>query len=115
MVKSLGADHVVDYTKDDFSKLGQTFNVIFDAVGKISMNSIKNSLAENGIYLTVQTSTSEKMEDFIFLRRLLEEGEIKPVIDKRYPLEQAVEAHHYVEKGHKKGNVVITVDHSMMS
>jgi NADPH:quinone reductase-like Zn-dependent oxidoreductase len=115
LVKSLGADYVIDYNKVDFTKLGQTYHVIFDAVGKVSASQSKNSLVENGTYLTVQSSTREKEEDLIFLRRLLEEGEIKPVIDKRYPLEQTVEAHRYVEKGHKSGNVVITIDHSMVN
>ena len=82
---------------------------VFDAVGKTSDSSATRSLATNGVYLTVKGSTKEKAENLVFLRERLEAGEIRPVIDRRYPLEQIPEAHRYVEKGHKKGNVVITV------
>lgn len=109
MVKSIGADHLIDYRKEEFTQNGKIYDVIFDAVGKISSSRSKGSLAENGIYLTVQTSTSEKMADLLFLKELLEEGRIKPFIDKRYPLAETAEAHRYVEQGHKSGNVVITI------
>ena len=138
MVKSIGASHVFDYTKEDFTRAGQTYDIIFDTVGKISFSSCKNTLKQKGIFLeagigmgifrhvlwtsifgskkariaaTGLRSPKERTKDLIFLKELLEAGTIKPVVDKSYPLEQIVEAHRYVDKGHKKGNVVIMVDH----
>ena len=111
-VKSLGADQVIDYTKEVFTKSDLTYDVIFDAVGKTSASQCKNKLNENGIFLTVQSSTKENLDDFLLLKELLKAGKIKPVIDKRYPLEQVAEAHRYVENGHKRGNVVITMSPS---
>jgi len=108
LVKSLGADQVIDYTQEDFTTNGQTYDLIFDAVGKSSLSQVKGSLKENGTYLSIRSSTSEKLENLLFLKELIEAGKIKPVIDRCYPLEQVAEAHRYVEGGHKKGNVVIT-------
>jgi NADPH:quinone reductase-like Zn-dependent oxidoreductase len=109
LVRSLGADEVVDYTKQDFTEAGQIYDIIFDAVGKGSPRRDRRVLAENGSYVSVRSSTKEKTKDLLVLRDLLEAGEVKAVIDRRYSLEQIPEAHRYVEKGHKRGNVVITV------
>ena len=111
LTSSLGADKVIDYTREDFSRTGESFDVVFDAVGKISSSRAKQCLKKNGKYLTVKSPTSEKIENLILLKKLIEAGKIRAVIDRRYPLEETAEAHRYVEKGHKKGNVVITVGH----
>ena len=134
MLRSIGADQVIDYTQEDFTKSGETYDVIFDVVGKSSFSGSIRSLKQNGRYLlanpglsqmvrglwtTMRSSkkvifgaASQKTEDLIFLKELIEAGKIKSVIDRRYPLEQTAEAHRYVETGQKKGNVVITLEHN---
>jgi NADPH:quinone reductase-like Zn-dependent oxidoreductase len=109
MVKSLGADHVIDYINENFAELGEFYDVIFDAVGKISRSFSKAALKDKGTYLSVSSPTSEKTEYLLFLRERIEAGEIKPFIDRRYSLDQVAEAHRYAETGRKRGNVVITV------
>jgi NADPH:quinone reductase-like Zn-dependent oxidoreductase len=111
LVRSLGAAQVIDYTEEDFTRRGETYDVIFDAVGKLPASRGKRALNEGGVYLSVRSPTSEKPENLLYLKELVEAGEIRPVIDRRYRLEQIAEAHRYVEKGHKRGNVVITVAH----
>jgi NADPH:quinone reductase-like Zn-dependent oxidoreductase len=110
LVRSLGADEIVDYTVQDFTEASQVYDIIFDAVGKGSPGRAKRALAESGSYVSVRSSTAkERAEELLVVRDLLEVGEVKAVIDRRYPLEQIPEAHRYVEKGHKRGSAVITV------
>ena len=132
LVKSLGAHKVIDYTKEDFSQNGETYDVIFDTVGKSSFSRSKRSLKKKGFYLLANPGLSQtvrglwtsmtsdkkviialasyRTEDLIFLKELIEAGKIKSVIDRRYSLEEIPEAHKYVEKGHKTGSVVITFE-----
>jgi NADPH:quinone reductase-like Zn-dependent oxidoreductase len=134
-VKSLGADQVIDYTKEDFTQNGETYDLIFDILGKSSFSWVKGSLKENGRYLLASfkmrplvqmlwtsMSGSKRVicaiapgstEDLISVKELIEAGTIKSVIDRSFPLEQTAEAHRYVEEGHKKGQVVITVEHNI--
>jgi NADPH:quinone reductase-like Zn-dependent oxidoreductase len=112
LVKSLGVDRVIDYTKVDPFEKGTLYDVIFDAVGKTSHSHYRDSLTPNGAYVSVAKGTvKERAEDLAFLRELIKAGKMKPVIDRGYLFEQIAEAHRYVERGHKKGNVVITVHH----
>ena len=97
LVKSLGADKVIDYTEEDFTKSGETYDFIFDAVGKISGPRGKRPLKKRGIFLSALGSASPKTEDLIFLKELIEAGKIKSVIDRTYPLEQIAEPHSYVD------------------
>jgi len=135
VMKSIGADNVIDYTKEEFNKNGETYDVIFDIIGKSSFSSCIGSLNKNGIYLIANPKmvlinrekraakksdkkyisgnmdkTKERTEQLKFLKELIEAGKIKSVIDRRYPLEKTAEAHSYVEKGEKTGNVVITLE-----
>jgi len=112
MAKSLGADQVIDYTKEDFAQSGATYDVIFDAVGKATREQCQSGLKKGGVYLNVMKDEGDiSTEALVYLRELIEAGEMKSVIDRHYSLEQIVEAHRYVDEGHKKGNVVVTVDH----
>jgi NADPH:quinone reductase-like Zn-dependent oxidoreductase len=137
LVRSLGASRVVDYTREDFTRQGHTYDLIFDAVGKLSFSQCWERLAKDGVYLTVVPGPGvllrglwaslaggrqarfaatglrparKKAEDLRYLKELIEAGRFRPVIDRHYPLEQIAAAHHYVKGGHKKGNVVITID-----
>jgi 2-desacetyl-2-hydroxyethyl bacteriochlorophyllide A dehydrogenase len=134
MLRSIGADQVIDYTQEDFTKSGEIYDVIFDVVGTISISRSARSLSQNGTYLlanprmsqmagglwtrmtspkkVVMKAASGTTDDLIFLKELIEQGKIKSVIDRTYPLEQIAEAHRYVEKGGKQGNLVITVEHA---
>jgi NADPH:quinone reductase-like Zn-dependent oxidoreductase len=131
MLRSIGADQVIDYTKEDFTQNGQIYDVIFDVVGKSPFWRSIRSLKEDGIYLIANPTpikmilgaiasrigsrkvilemTKQSTEDLIYLRELIEKGELKTIIDRSYPLEQTADAHRYVETGQKKGNVVISV------
>ena len=130
MMKSIGADNVINYTIEDFTKSGETYDVIFDVIGKSSFSGSVRLLKENGIFLLANAGGGKvrklltsgqkiitgkgliyKIEDLNFLRELIEAGKIKSAIDRSYPLEQIPEAHSYVDKGQKTGNVVITVEH----
>lgn len=113
MVKSLGADHVIDYTKEDFSSSKAQYDVIFDTLAKFQKSQYSKVLAPNGNFVTMaKLDTKESMENLVFIKELIEAGEIKAFIDRCYPLEEMVEAHRYVDSGRKKGNVVITVEHN---
>lgn len=133
LVKSLGADKAIDYTKEDFTQSGQTYDIIFDAVGKLSFSRCKRALTKTGIYLSTAPQLSlvlqmlwtsrskgkkaifataglmQNKANLYFLKELFEAGKLRAVIDKRYPIAQIAEAHSYVDKGHKKGNVVVTI------
>jgi len=112
LVRSLGADRAIDYTQQDFTEGDETYDVVFDAVGKLASSRAKRSLRKTGVYLNVNRDSGSgggSPEDLVFLKGLIETGKVRAVIDRRYPLEEIVEAHTYVEKGHKRGHVVVTV------
>jgi NADPH:quinone reductase-like Zn-dependent oxidoreductase len=109
LVKSLGADSVIDYTKEDFTKSGIRFDIIFDAVGKTSESACKKLLNPKGKYVTVAGSAGKNSNDLLSLKELIESGKLRTVIDRRYTLDQIREAHAYVESFHKKGNVVVNI------
>lgn len=109
LVKSLGADHTIDYTKEDFTNGDKVFDAIFDAVGKIWKWNCKKVLSTNGHFLTVRLPTKERLENLEFLKELAEKGSLKSIVDKTFTLEQVPEAHRYVETGRKRGNVAIYI------
>ena len=131
MLRSIGADYVIDYTQEDFTRSGESYHAIIDVVGKSSFSGCLRSLKPNGRYVlgnprllgilrggwtsmttdkkVIFEQASYRAEDYTFLKELIEVGKVKAVIDRHYPLEQTAEAHRYVEEGHKKGNVIITV------
>ncbi|MFC2159742.1 NAD(P)-dependent alcohol dehydrogenase [Actinomycetota bacterium] len=134
MLRSIGADHIIDYTKEDFTLSGKSYDIVFDVIGKSPFSGSMRSLSQDGRYLVANAgplrmirgllaskkdnkkvifgAANQKIEDLMFLKDLIEAGKIRAVIDRQYPLEQIVEAHEYVEKGYKKGNVVLTVVHN---
>ncbi|MBP8060047.1 MAG: NAD(P)-dependent alcohol dehydrogenase [Chloroflexi bacterium] len=112
MVKSLGADHVIDYSKEDLSSREERYDAIFDTVAKLSKATAAKMLMPNGTFITMaRMDSKENRENLLFIKGLLETGKLKVIIDRRYALEQIAEAHRYVDAGHKRGNVVITVGH----
>ena len=132
LMKSLGADHVIDYTREDFTRNGKKYDVVFDTIGKISLRKALKSLSDNGHLLLASAGIGtmiggsiksmfikkkivsgvikETVKDMNFFKQLIEKGSLKAVIDRTYPLEQIAEAHAYVDKGHKKGNVIIAIN-----
>jgi NADPH:quinone reductase-like Zn-dependent oxidoreductase len=131
LVRSLGADQVIDYTQEDFTKNGERYDIIFDAAGKTTFSQCKTALKNKGIYLStvvvlpeikglwhsmttgkqvIGGTAATRTEALVFLKELMETGRLKPAIDRCYPLEHMAEAHRYVETGHKRGNVVITLE-----
>ena len=134
MLRSIGVNHVIDYTKEDYTNNGESYDLIIDVVGKSSVARRLKLLKQDGYYFLANAglshivlgmwtsmtsnkkvkieSASQKQEDLIFIKELIEAGKLKSIIDRRYPLEQTAEAHRYVETGQKKGNVIITVEHN---
>jgi len=113
MVSSLGADRVIDYSKEGFTLDSGSYDVVFDAVGKIPPPKAKTALNEGGVYLNVLSSSNDitlVQKDLLYLKDMVEQGHIKSVIDRTFSIDQIVEAHHYVDQGHKKGNVVVNLD-----
>ncbi len=109
-MQGLGADHVVDYKTQDYTSLAKKFDIVFDAVGKTTRSKAKRIMKREGKYVSVNMMTQEKEAHLQQLKQMAEEGHLKPLIDSCYTLDQIVEAHQYVDQGHKKGNVVIEIE-----
>ncbi len=109
LVKALGADHVLDYSSEEFTNNGQTYDIIYDAVGKLNPRLVKSSLKPEGLFVSDKKSIPIYHDDLEIICDLVEKGAIRPVIEKVYEMEEIIEAHHHVESGHKKGNVVINI------
>ena len=109
LVKSIGADNTIDYTKEDFTDKQEKYDIVYDAVMKSKPAKCKKILKKNGVFLNNSRLPKIKNEDLLFLKDLIEKNELKPIVDRTYSMDEIIEAHRYVDQGHKKGNVVITI------
>ncbi len=114
LVKSIGADKVIDYSKEDFTKIAYKYDIVYDSVMKSNYSQCKKILTTNGVFVNNNQLSKIKVDDLLFLKDLIEKNKIKPVIDRIFSLDEIVEAHRYVDIGHKKGNVAITIGHKNM-